>query len=213
MSFLSKIKENRASPSGITSPAQWLVDMFNPNSTSGQNVTEENAMNHTGVYSAVRVIAETIASLPLNVYADLPDGGKEKAKGNYLYSLLHNKPNDLMTSFTWRETMMAHLLLWGNHYSQLELDNAGKIVGIWPLMPGNMQVKKRGKKLYYKYSPDNGSQVTFDQSEILHIPGLGFDGLVGKSVIRMAREAIGLGLSAEEFGARFFSRSATWRNY
>lgn len=208
MSFLSKIKENRASPSGLASPTQWLVDMFNPNSASGQNVTEENAMNHTGVYSAVRVIAETIASLPLNVYADLPDGGKKKAKSNYLYPLLHNKPNDLMTSFTWRETMLSHLLLWGNHYSQLELGNDGKIKGIWPLMPGRMQVKKRNKRLYYDYTTDGGKQVTFDQSEILHIPGLGFDGLVGKSVISMAKEAIGLGLSAEEFGARFFSQGA-----
>lgn len=213
MSFLSKIKENRASPpnnntSSLSSPAQWLVDMFNPNSASGQSVTEESAMNHTGVYSAVRVIAETIASLPLNVYENLPNGGKRKATNNYLYSMLHSKPNDLMTSFTFRETMMAHLLLWGNHYSQLELSNDGKIKGIWPLLPGQVQVKRKNNRLYYIYMKEDGSLITFDQSEILHIPGLGFDGLVGKSVIKMAREAIGLGLSAEEFGARFFSQGA-----
>ncbi|SFL93992.1 phage portal protein [Halanaerobium salsuginis] len=213
MSFLSKIKENKASPpngdsSSLSNPAQWLIDMFNPNSTSGQNVTEESAMNHTGVYSAVRVIAETIASLPLNVYENLPSGGKRKATNNYLYSILHSKPNKLMTSFTFRETMMAHLLLWGNHYSQLELGNDGKIKGIWPLLPGQMQVKRQNDRLYYIYTKEGGGQVTFDQSEILHISGLGFDGLVGKSVIKMAREAIGLGLSAEEFGARFFSQGA-----
>lgn len=208
MGFLNKIKENRNQSSGIANPAQWIIEMFNPNSNSGISVTEENAMHHTGVYAAVRVIAETIASLPLNVYRENKDGTKNKAKNNYLYKLLHNKPNELMTSFTWRETLMTHLLLWGNHYSQLEYSNDGKVTGIWPLMPGNMQVKRRGKTLYYIYNSDSGEQQIYDQREILHIPGLGFNGLVGKSVISMAREAIGLGLSAEEFGARFFSQGA-----
>lgn len=207
MGFLSDIKENREKVSGLANPAQWLVDMFNPNSTSGVKVTEENAMNNSAVYAAVRVIAETIASLPLNVYRE--DGRtKEKAKNNYLYPLLHNKPNKLMTSFTWRETMLAHLLLWGNHYSQLEIDKSGRVVGIWPLLPSRMEVKKYNDKLYYIYSPKNGEQRTYSMSEILHIPGLGFNGLVGKSVIKMAREAVGLGLAAEEFGARFFSQGA-----
>ena len=207
MGFLDKIKENREKTSGIANPAQWLTEMFNPNSTSGQNVTEENAMTHSGVYAAVRIIAETIASLPLNVYREQNDR-KEKAKNNYLYPLLHNKPNDLMTSFTWREVMMSHLLLWGNHYSQLERDNSGKVVGIWPLMPGQMQVKERNRRLFYIYYPEDSDRVVYDQSEILHIPGLGFNGRVGKSVIKMAKEAIGLGLSAEEFGAKFFSQGA-----
>ncbi len=207
MGFLSKIKENRQT-SNLSNPAQWLIDMFNPNSASGQKVTEENAMEHSAVYAAVRVIAETIASLPLNVYREDQKGNKQKAKNNYLYSVLHNKPNNIMTSFTWRETMLAHLLLWGNHYSQLEIDNSGKITGIWPLMPGNMQVKERNRKLYYVYYPKNESKTVYDSSEILHIPGLGFNGRVGKSVIKMAKEAVGLGLSAEEFGARFFSQGA-----
>jgi len=207
MGFLKDIKENREKTSGIANPAQWLVDMFNPNSTSGVKVTEENAMNNSAVYAAVRVIAETIASLPLNVYRE--DGRtKEKAKNNYLYSILHNKPNKLMTSFTWRETMMAHLLLWGNHYSQLERDNSGRITGIYPLLPGRTQVKKYNGKLFYIYNPQNGEQTTYSMGEILHIPGLGFNGLKGKSVIKMAREAVGLGLAAEEFGARFFSQGA-----
>jgi len=207
MGFLSDIKENREKASGIANPAKWLVDMFNPNSTSGVTVTEENAMQNSAVYAAVRVISETVASLPLNVYRE-KDGVKEKAKNNYLYSLLHNKPNNLMTSFTWRETMMAHLLLWGNHYSQKEIDNSGKIVALWPLLPSKMRVKKHNNKLYYNYYPDNGEKITYSMREILHISGLGFNGLKGKSVIKMAREAVGLGLAAEEFGARFFSQGA-----
>lgn len=208
MSFLSKIKENREQTSGLANPAQWLVNMFNPNSTSGQTVTEENAMSHSAVYSCVRVIAETIASLPLHVYREDSEGIKKKAKNNYLYPLVHNKPNRIMNSFTFRETMLAHLLLWGNHYSQLEIDNSGKVIGIWPLLPSRMQVKERNRRLYYIYYPKNGSRITYDSSEILHIPGLGFNGRVGKSVIKMAKEAIGLGLSAEEYGARFFSQGA-----
>ncbi len=208
MGIISKIKEKREKTSTLSNPAKWLIQMFNPNSASGKSVTEESAMNHSGVYAAVRVIAETIASLPLNVYREQDDGGKEKAKSNYLYPLLHRKPNDLMTSFTWREVMMTHLLLWGNHYSQLELSRGGKVKGIWPLLPGKMRVKESNRKLYYVYRPEDGEQKVFDQSEILHIPGLGFNGRVGKSVIKMAREAVGLGLAAEEFGARFFSQGA-----
>ena len=208
MSFLSKIKENRDIATSTSSATEWLIKMFNPNSASGKVVTEENAMTSTAVYAAVRVIAETIASLPLNVYADLPDGGKEKAKSNYLYNLLHNKPNEMMTSFTWREAMMVHLLLWGNHYSLIERDNSGKIKGLYPLEPAKMRVKERNRKLFYLYSPNDAKQMMLNQREVLHIPGLGFDGLTGKSVIAMAKEAIGLGLAAEEFGARFFSQGA-----
>ena len=207
MGILSDIKEKREQISGTANPAKWFMDLFSPQSSSGQTVTEENAMTHTAVYSCVRIIAETIASLPLNVYREQGDS-KEKAKDNYLYPLLHNKPNNLMTSFTWREVVLTHLLLWGNHYSQLEIDNSGKVVGMWPLKPSRMQVKERNRRLYYVYYPDDGDQVVYDQREILHIPGLGFNGRVGKSVINMAKEAIGLGMSAEEFGAKFFSQGA-----
>jgi len=206
MGFLTKLKENKQA-SNLASPAQWLIEMFNPNSTSGVTVTEEKAMEHTAVYAAVRIIAETIASLPLHVYTE-QDGERKKAKDNYLYKILKRKPNNLMTSFTWREVMLAHLLLWGNHYSKLDLSNDGKIKAIWPLMPGQMQVKKRDDRIYYKYSPADASPQMFEQAEIMHIPGLGFNGIVGKSVIKMARESVGLGLAAEEFGSRFFSQGA-----
>ena len=206
MGFLTKLKENKQA-SSLASPAQWLIEMFNPNSTSGVTVTEEKAMEHTAVYAAVRIIAETIASLPLHVYTE-QDGERKKAKDNYLYKILKRKPNNLMTSFTWREVMLAHLLLWGNHYSKLDLSNDGKIKAIWPLMPGQMQVKKRDDRIYYKYSPADASPQMFEQNEIMHIPGLGFNGIVGKSVIKMARESVGLGLAAEEFGSRFFSQGA-----
>ena len=149
MGFLSKIKENRSEISCLANPKQWLIDLIGGSqSISGVKVTEENAMTFSAVYAAVRIIAETIASLPLNVYRELPDGGKEKAKSNYLYPLLHNKPNSLMTSFTWREIVLAHLLHWGNHYSQIELDNSGRVIGLWPLLPNQIEVKLKNKKLY-----------------------------------------------------------------
>src|SRR6056297_2515937 len=209
MGFLSKIKENRFETSGLANPKQWLIDLIGGSqSISGVKVTEENAMTFSAVYAAVRIIAETIASLPLNVYREMPDGGKEKAKSNYLYPLLHNKPNSLMTSFTWREMLLAHLLHWGNHYSQIELDNSGRVIGLWPLLPNQVEVKLKNKKLYYVYSNELGKQTVYGSHEILHIPGLGFNGYVGFSVIRMAREAIALGLAAEQFGSRFFGQGA-----
>lgn len=208
MSFLGEVRANIQSTSTLANPTKWLTEIFSNKTSSGQSVTEEKSMQNSAVYSCVRIIAETIASLPIHVYAEKEGGGKLKAKNNYLYPLLHNKPNNLMNSFTWRESLMAHLLLWGNHYSQLEIDNSGKIVGLWPLLPGRMQVKEKNRRLYYIYYPKNGSRTIYDSSEILHIPGLGFDGRVGKSVIKMAKEAVGLGLSAEEYGAKFFSQGA-----
>lgn len=177
--------------------------MFSGPSKSGISVTEETAMAHSAVYACVRILSETVASLPLDVYERL-ERGKRKARNHYLYYLLHNKPNEVMTSFTWREVMMAHLALWGNHYSEINIDNSGKITSLWPLHPGRVQPVLKNRKLYYIYYDEYGKQIIYSSGEILHIPGLGFDGLVGKSVIRMAREAIGLGLAAEEFGARFF---------
>jgi len=186
-------------------------------SNSGKAVNETTAMQVTGVYACVRVIAESIAQLPLHVYRR-QGGGVEKAPGHYLYQLLHDAPNNEMTSFTWRETGMAHICLQGNHYSQILHDRRGRVLGLYPLLPAKMQVKRDDNGvLYYEYTPTTQEAdgkftktepVKLRREDVLHIKGLGFDGLIGYSPIAVARNAIGLAIATEEYGSKFFRNSA-----
>ena len=185
-------------------------------SASGKFVNENSALQCTAVYACVRIIAESIASLPLHVY-QYKDGGKEKAINHALYFLLHDAPNDEMTSFTFRETSIAHLLLWGNSYAQILRDGLGRVIGLYPLMPNQMSVERDDDgKIYYRYTRNGGEkspdkkefQIVFPAKDILHIHGLGFNGLIGFSPIAMARNAIGMTLAVEEFGAKFFENGA-----
>ena len=173
-------------------------------------------MQMTAVYSCVRILSEAIASLPLNVYRYNEDGGKEKALSHPLYKLLHDEPNPEMTSFVFRETLMTHLLLWGNAYAQIIRNGKGEVIALYPLMPDRMSVERDNKgTLYYKYTKItedaptmDGTTVYLDASDILHVPGLGFDGLVGYSPIAMAKNAIGLAIAAEEYGSKFYANGA-----
>lgn len=184
---------------------------------SGKVVTERSSMQLTAVYACVRIISESIAALPLHLYRVLSDGNKERAENHRLYAILHDEPNPDMTSFVFRETLMTHLLLWGNAYAEIVRNNKGEVVALYPLMPNRMKTDrdKRGT-LYYEYTPEEGdvgtkgrSSIVLSSSDILHIPGLGFDGLVGYSPIAMAKNTIGLSLATEEYGAKFFKNGAT----
>ena len=174
-------------------------------------------MQMTAVYSCVRVLAEAVAGLPLHLYKYTDSGGKDKALEHPLYFLLHDEPNPEMTSFVFRETLMTHLLLWGNAYAQLIRNGRGEVVGIYPLMPNRVSVNRDDKgNIYYKYLRgledahlNKENEVILLHSEVLHIPGLGFDGLVGYSPIAMAKNAIGMAIACEEYGAKFFANGAT----
>ena len=185
-------------------------------SISGKNVDDFTAMQNSAVYACVKVIAESIASLPLHVY-EYKNGGKEKAVDHPLYFLLHDAPNDEMTSFTFRETMIAHLLLRGNSYSQILRNNAVKVIGLYPLIPSKMTVERDDsgeiQYRYRRYSEENpnfkdNGEFILKRADILHIAGLGFDGLIGYSPIAMAKNAIGLSIACEEFGNNFFANGA-----
>lgn len=187
-------------------------------SSAGQMVNEKTSMQMSAVYACVRIIAEAIAQIPLNVYRFTEDGGKEKDPRHPLYFLLHDEPNPEMTSFIFRETLMSHLLLWGNAYAQIIRNGMGEVVGLYPLMPDRMEVDRDedGNLLYTytKYFDEAGARHRYEQVklpawQVLHIPGLGYDGLIGYSPIAMARNAIGMSMAAEDFGATFFANGAT----
>lgn len=185
--------------------------------TSGKPVNERTAMQTTAVYACVRILAEAIASLPLHVYEYQDDGGKKLVHDHPLYYLLHDEPNPEMTSFVFRETLMSHLLIWGNAYAQIIRDGAGRVLGLYPLLPDKMEVQRDDRgNIYYVYSRNSDENPVFKEygniklkaEDVLHIPGLGFDGLIGYSPIAMAKNAVGMTLACEEYGASFFANGA-----
>lgn len=214
MGILSGIFKSRDKPQNTTSGSSYRF--FMGSSAAGKNVNERSAMQMTAVYACVRILSEAIAGLPLHMYQYLEDGSKRKAIEHPIYHLLHDEPNPEMTSFVFRETLMTHLLLWGNGYCQIIRNGKGEVIALYPLMPNRMTVDRDANgKLYYKYQKNSedaptmeGSNVILDSSDVLHIPGLGFDGLVGYSPIAMAKNAIGLAIAAEEYGSKFYANGA-----
>lgn len=195
--------------SSLLNPSQWLFEALGAvKSASGISVTPSTALQSTAVFACVRVLAETVASLPLPVYRRLAGGGKERAADHYLYPILHDLPNPELTSFEFREALMGHLALWGNAYAEIERDGAGRVRALWPLRPDKIQVVREQGELLYYYTLPEGTRVALKPVQVFHIRGLSGDGIVGYSPIRLAREAIGLALATEEFGARFFSNGA-----
>lgn len=214
MSIFSGLFHSRDKPKNQTAGSRYTFYMGG--SSSGKAVTERSAMQMTAVYSCVRILSEAVAGLPLHFYRYTDDGGKEKAIDHPLYSLLHDEPNPEMTSFIFRETLMTHLLLWGNAYAQIIRNGKNEVIALYPLMPNKMDVSRdKSGQLYYTYvtQPEEahtmkGTVVYLTPSEVLHIPGLGFDGLVGYSPIAMAKNAIGMAIACEEYGAKFFANGA-----
>ncbi len=214
MGFFSSLFRSRDAPQNSTAGSAYTF--FFGSSTSGKAVTERSAMQMTAVYSCVRILAEAVAGLPLNLYRYTEDGGKEKAIDHPLYLLLHDEPNPEMSSFVFRETLMTHLLLWGNAYAQIIRNGRGEVIALYPLMPNKMSVDRDSQgQLYYTYQRgtdeairDKNQTAILRPSDVLHVPGLGFDGLVGYSPIAMAKNAIGMAIACEEYGAKFFANGA-----
>jgi HK97 family phage portal protein len=176
-------------------------------SATGIRVSETTALNSSAVYACVRLLSQTVASLPLITYRKLPRG-KARASELNIYRLLHDAPNPEMTSFNFREALQGHLCLWGNAFAEIEWDADGYVKALWPLRPDRMKVGREAGKVIYVYSLPGGGTVVLPAYRVLHIAGFGFDGLVGYSPIQLARESIGLTLATEEYGARFFGNGA-----
>ena len=205
---LPQIEDNVRDSGGI-----FVFGMAN----SGERVDEKSALQISTVYACVRLLAETVASLPLHLYKYTGQGdGKERATDHPLYKILYRQANPEMTSFSFREAMMMHLLLWGNAYAQIVRDGKNGILGLYPLLPENVEIDRdeRGN-LFYTYHAytdevpgEHDKDIIFQRDEILHIPGLGFNGLVGFSPIAMMKNALGTTLAVERYGSSFFRNGA-----
>lgn len=205
MGFVSRLLERRAHPSQHSLAAIFGLQS---NTYAGPAVTEESALSFSAVYACVRILSESVAMLPLFTYRRLANGGKEKATDAPIYNLLHRSPNPEMTSFEFRETLIAHVATWGNGYAEIEWSKSGQPLALWPLNPAKMQVSRRNGQLVYFYELPSGQAVTLPSWRVHHLRGLSGNGVVGYSPIRLAMQSIGVGLALEEYGARFFGNGA-----
>lgn len=189
------------------------LGLLDPPTVAGISVTTSTALTYAAFWNAVYVISSQVAVLPRILYKRGTGDERERATNNPLYRLVHGAPNPLETNFQFWQTVMTHALTWGNGYAEIEFDRALRPIALWPITPdllepvAEREVSASGKisyRIWYRY---RGSR-RLEAEDILHIPGMGFDGITGYSVVAMARQSIGLGLAAEQFGGAFFGNGA-----
>jgi len=207
MGLISKLLLKNYSVADLDRDMKMMFGGFS--TKSGVPVSEHTAMRYITFYSCIRVRSESLAMLPLNVYRKRRSGkGRDEAYTHPLYEKIHTVPNSDMTSLTWRETMNGHLDVSGNCYSIITTNQRGQVIDIYPWPWDQVQVKRNQntRKLEY-HIYENGMKVeTLPPERVLHVPGLGYDGLVGYSTVSILREYIGLGLSVNEFIQRFYGQ-------
>lgn len=219
--FKALTAEDPAVPLGSWSV---LLDMMGASqSDAGMVVNERHSLHLSAVQACVRVIAETLGTLPLNVYQRVGKG-KVKAETHRMWPLLHDTPNPQMTAVVFREAMTAQTLLWGNGYAEIQRDRAGRVVALWPLPSDRTRPVRKDNQLKYEtevqsnldpyvfqvgFEAPNQDKIRYlNPSDVLHIPGLSFNGLLGMSPIQLARQTVGLSMAAERFGALFFGNGS-----
>lgn len=202
--------------STTSNPAPWFLQWLRGDdpAESAVSVSPESAERASAVYACVRVRSEDVGKLPLILYKRRKDGGKDRATKHPLYRMMHDRPNGWQTSMDFRQTLQRALELRGNAYGWKEKDGRGRVLAVWPLHPDRVTVKvnPETRGLFYEVRPaawePGGRTVVLPRRDVLHIAGPSDDGIVGKSTIRMAREAIGLALTAEKHESRTLANGA-----
>lgn len=204
MALISAL-ERRSHPSN---PDRWLLRAFGQESAAGVVVNEETALSATAVWAGVRIISETLAMLPLELYERKGDRSKSQARNLTLWKVIHDEPNPEQTSFEFRDMQQGFLLLWGNCYAQKIYNGRGEVIELWPLVPWRVTPERtRSGSLAYRVElpGQSGVMATLPADDVLHIRGFTSSGLLGDNIVQKFRNAIGLSLASEEFGAKFFS--------
>lgn len=187
----------------------WLASIGGDNTASGESVTQENSLKFTGVLSSVSLRADQIAASPKEIFID-SDGKIEVLHDDPLTMLLNHTPNPHMNAYTFWELNSTWLDLWGNSYNYITR-SSGKVVALSPIFPGYITPTVVGGKLIYKNDGDTRFKAEIKPKDIIHFKDISIDGIVGKSRILLAKEAIGLGLAAEKFGSEFFGNGSQAR--
>lgn len=220
--FVSKYVEKRS----VNDPNHWIFRLTERlGSQAGVLVTPAAALQQSAVFACVRVISETIGSLPLKIYKKRLDGGKDEALNHPIYPILHDSdPNPWQTHLEYFETITAHLCLRGNAYSFIQRAQSGRIQSLIPLHPDGITLKISGTSaqpvFVYQYNGQYAGtelqevgntfdrQQNFGPDEIWHLKGLSSDGYIGVSPLTMAANAVGLAIAAERHGSKYFSNGA-----
>jgi len=177
-------------------------------SRAGIRIDEDTALRFSAVWAAVSYISQTIAGLGWRVYRRRASGGKEELPNEPASRLLHRSPNPEITPFVFREVLLAHALTWGNGYAEIERDRMGRPLALWPISPDRVTVERDDQGIAYIITQQDGQDAVLRPHQMFHLRGLGFDGLVGYSVIQMAAQTVGLGLGTERFGAAWFGNGS-----
>ncbi len=208
MGILNKMEQRARieNPKVPLSSANVLASLgLEHTSSSGVSVTHDKAMGITAFWAGIRLISQTIAGLPCQVY-ERKGKESELAEKHPVHKLLYTRPNPMMTPFTFKEIRTGHCLSWGNSYAEIEYDRGSRPIALWPLLPDRTEPEIiDGKKIYWTIV--NGTKVWLDADRVLHVPGLGFDGIKGYNVIKIHRESLGLTIASNRYGAKFFENS------
>lgn len=197
----------------LANPASWLeralLGFTDEANVTGVTITEATALQISAVFACVRVISEDVAKLPLTLYRSGDGRRRERLPAHPLAKVLE-RPNRDMTSFDFRSTLTAHAVCWGNGYAEIVRGGTGRPTELWPMLPDCVRVEMRrdGTIVYVYANPYTGKTTTFDSSEVLHVKGPGYDGLLGYSIVGLARQSLGLTAAAERYGAAFFGNSS-----
>lgn len=207
--ILTRLFERRAQEVGTPNAIEALL-LNGAKTAAGVSVAPENSLRSVAVLACVRLLSESVGTLPLLAYRRLTGGGRERASEWSLYPLLHAMPNPEISAAEFWSALVSHVELWGNAYAEIEFNNAGQVSALWPLRPGSVTVSRSPDSgdLRYDVALNGGTTVRLPAYRVMHLRGPGLNGLYGLSVIQQARQAVGLALAAEEFGARFFGNGA-----
>lgn len=203
MGLVADLFESRVSPAN---PDAWYIRLFAGHETdAGVAVTQESALSSTAIFAGIRLLAEAMATVPLNVYR--ADGSRrEVARDHPLHEVLHNRWNPELTAAEGRSILIANMVACGNGYCEIVRDRAGRVRELWPIWPHRIMPERDGSRLLYRFQSVNGTPRLLPPDRILHVRGFSMGGLVGEDVILKMREAVGLTLGTERFGAKFFGQ-------
>lgn len=200
--------EKRYSPENpsvpLDSPDLWM-DVFGGASDAGLNITPRVALTYSAFWQAVNLLSGDAAKLPIGVFQDAESETAVKHPANYL---LRRKPNGTMTAFTFKQVIVAHALTWGNGYAWINRTGAAEPAELLLLGPDRTRCVRQPNGQVHYVSKIGGRPITIPAADVFHLKGLGFDGLQGYGVVEMAKQSLALGLGAEKFGNKFFSRGA-----
>ena len=209
MGMFSFLNRWRASGGDRSPGGDFWFEPVGMRTGSGMRVSPDSALRLAAVYACVRILSETMASLPLVLYRPRADGGKDQVTDHWLYRLLAKRPNRFQNPFEWREMLQSHLVLRGNAYNQIVTNPRGEVVELLPLHPDRVQLELLASGEYrYRFTDRTGTENILPRGQVWHLRGLSSDGLLGLSPIDLARESLGMALAAQDYGARFFANDA-----